>query len=447
MKRKTKIGTVLCCSTALLTILGGYLLSNNTGLFNWNNQIIKNDNAHAGGELQTSETVENMSVALMNKSTNQDGSISYVYTFTVTPETSTRKDISGVLSFVDGTQGVEDYLSFSIDQTNHTFTIVKKADFAHQARLVLSCNADPSVKATINLDCKQYFKGYSNVSEKTYKQILSNEDSVLIDSIKSDGATEINASNFSTVYTIATYTGHRVEEISATVTGYLTGDDIDNMSDSGLTITNNYALSEINFTNNFTLEDLQDVVYADSALMPGTDALTFSQSDYFGVAYDITMVYNTASVLKTYTAHMIAVASTDDLDFGVPTGLTVESNNVVFENITTTVRFVYTDSSNNVTYIDPTIANGTGWYSTGSRPFYNGYINDEETRTLDGVTIDGPTLLYSINDGKGYFTGNDYSNYYIVYNAGGREMVRWVSQKCKFNDNLYGITNYASSTY
>ena len=447
MKKKTKIGTVLCCSTALLTILGGYLLSNNTGLFNWNNQIVRNDNNNAGGELQTSETVENMSVALLNKSTNQDGSTSYVYTFTVTPETSTRKDISGVLSFVDGTQGIEDYLSFSIDQTNHTFTIVKKADFAHQARLVLSCNADPSVKATINLDCKQYFRGYSNVSEKTYKQILSNEDSVVIDSIKTDGATEINASNFSTVYTIGTYTGHRVEEMSATITGYITGDDIDDMSDSGLTITNSYALSQVNFTDNFTLEDLQEIVYADSALMPGTDALTFSQSDYFGVAYDLTLVYNTASVLKTYTAHMIAVASTDDLDFGVPTGLTVESNAVVFENVTTTVRFVYTDSSNNVTYIDPTIANGTGWYSTGSRPFYNGYINVEVTRSLDGVTIDGPTLLYSLNDGKGYYTGNDYSNYYIVFNAGGREMVRWVSQKCMFNPNLYGITNYASSTY
>ena len=118
MKKKTKIGTVLCCSTALLTILGGYLLSNNTGLFNWNNQIVRNDNNNAGGELETSETVENMSVALLNKSTNQDGSTSYVYTFTVTPETSTRKDISGVLSFVDGTQGIEDYLSFSIDQAD-----------------------------------------------------------------------------------------------------------------------------------------------------------------------------------------------------------------------------------------------------------------------------------------------------------------------------------------
>ena len=445
MKKKTKIGTVLCCSTALLTILGGYLLSNNTGLFNWNNQTAEKDNV--GGELQTSETVENMSVALMNKTVNQDGSTSYVYTFTVTPDSSTRKDISGTLSFVDGTQGIEDYLSFSIDQVNSTFTIVKKADFSHQARLVLSCNADPSVKATINLDCKQYFKGYSNVSEKTYKKILSDEDSVLINSIKNDGATEINASNFSTVYTVGVYTGHRVEEMHATVTGYLTGDDIDNMSDSGLTITNNHAISQVDLTEDFTLEDLQEAVYADSALMPGTDALTFSQSDYFGVAYDITMVYNTASVLKTYTAHMIAVASTDDLDFGVPTGLTVESSSVVFENITTSVRFVFTDSSNNVTYIDATIANGTGWYSTGSRPFYNGYINVEVTRSLDGVAIDGPTLLYSQNDGKGYYTGNDYSNYYIVFNAGGREMVRWVSQKCKFNDNLYGITNYASSTY
>lgn len=444
MKKKTKIGAVLCCSTALVAILGGYLLTNNTGLFNSNKQIINKENNQDSG-LQISQEVENMTVALLNKNENQDGSISYTYTFTITPDNATRKDISGNLFFVDNTEGIENFLEFSINQQDSTFTITKKADFSHKARLVLSCNADPSVKATINLDCKQYFKGFNDVSEKTYHKLLDSEHNMALNEIKNDGASSINADNFSTIYTVATRTKWRIEETVPTVTGYLTGDNIEEMTDSGLTITDSWAIKQANFDGDFSLTDLQDMVYEDSALMPGTEALSFSQKAYFGVAYDLNFTYSVANVLKKYTAHMVVVASTADLDFGVPTGLNVESKSISFENVVTAYRFIFTDSSNNVTYIDSQAATGTGWVSTGSRPFYNGYINIEITRSRDGEIITPATVLYTINDGKGYFTGSDFSNFYIVYNPGGYENVNWVCQKTKFNDNLYGVTNLASS--
>ena len=447
MKKKTKVGAVLCCSTALLSILGGYLFTKTTGLFNWGGPIIERVENQESSELETTEEVDNMAIKLMNKVTNQDGSTSYTYTFTITPETSTRKDISGTLAFNDNSEGIEDYLTFTIDNQNGTFTITKKADFNKRAKLVLTCNADPSVKATITLDCKQYFKGFSDVSEKTYRKQLTEQDSVLINSIKNDGAIEINASNFSTVYTIPVRTNYRVEEMVVSGVNYLTGDDINNMSDAGLTVDSNYAISAVDFKENFTLQNFYDAVYSDSALMPGTTALTLSQAELFGVGYDLTLTYNVANVIKVYTAHMVVVADTDDLDFGVPTGLSVESSSIAFETVETIVRFVFTDANDEVTYIDSVPASGTGWLSTGNRVFYDGYINVEVTRKLDGVTISGPTIIYSENDGKGFYTGNESSKYYIVYNPGGYESVRWISVKYTFTPYFYAITNYGSASY
>ena len=447
MKKKTKIGAVLCCSTALVSILGGYLISRNTGLFNFNNQQSKNNEAIKNDDLQTTEEVENMSVKLMNKTENQDGSISYTYTYTVMPGNSTRKDIIGELSFVDGTEGIDEFLSFNIDQDNKRFTITKKADFAHQAKLVLTCNANTNIKATITLDCKQYFKGYNDVSEKTYQSLLTNTNSVSVSSIRNDGAREMNATNFSEVYTIPTRTNWRVDHISATVTGYITGDAVDQMVDSGLTIGDDWAIKQVDLTKNFTLINLYDAVYSDTSLMPGTKAYEFSQRSLFGVAYDLSLVYNTADVIKTFTAHVIAVGNTSNLDFGLPTRINVESSSVTFEDVKTTYRFVYTDSNNQVTYINTQSANNTGWLSTGSRTFNGGYINVEITRKLDGVTLDTPVLLYPQNDGKGYFTGTDEGNQYIVYNPGGYELVRWLDSKQCLNTNLYRINSYQSGSY
>ena len=447
MKRKTKIGAVACCSTALLSILGGYLISKNAGLFNWSNLVVKRSDNNIGSELQVEQSVENMRVALLNKAENQDGSISYTYGFTITPENSTRKDISGTLSFIDGTEGIEEFLTFSIDQANMQFTITKKADFSHKAKLILTCNADPSVKATITLDCKQHFLGFNDVSEKTYRQVLTENDSISIDALKADGASEINASNFTSVFTVRTNTGYRVEQITANLTGYVTGDAIDNMSDSGLAIDNTYAISQVDLTNNFTLSALYDAVYADSGKMPGTDALTFSQREYFGIAYDLTLLYNVDNVTKSYTAHMVAVADTDDLDFGVPTGLTLEKTTMVFEKVVTTARFIFTSQDDEVTYIDAEVANGTGWFSTGYRSFYKGYINIELTRKLDDQIISGPTVVYSLNNGKGYYCGSDHSSYYIVYNPGGYDSINWLATKQTFNPYFVAINNYACSSY
>lgn len=446
MKKKTKIGAVLCCSTALVSILGGYLLTKNLGLFNWGGQVI-NQNENQSSELETTQTTEHMSVMLMNKVSNQDGTVSYTYTFAVSPDSSTRKDISGTLAFSDDFEGIDDYLSFSIDNLNSTFTVTKKADFSHQAILSLSCNADPSVKATITFDCKQYFKGFNDVTEKTYRQLLTENNSLLFNGIKNDGALTINASNFSTVYTIPTNTNYRVEEITVTNLKYITGDDIENMSDSGLTIDNNYAISQVNLKGNVTLQSLHDAVYSDTALMPGTNALTYSSKELFGIGYDLQLTYNVASVIKSFTAHMVVVANTSDLDFGLPTGLSVESNHVTFEEVVTTVRFVYTDANDNVSYINTQSAGGTGWLSTGNRVFNDGYINVEVTRTLDGNVISGPTIIYNLNNGKGYYTGNESSKFYIVYNPGGYEAIRWSSIKTMYNTNLYAISNYASSSY
>ena len=447
MKRKAKIGAVLCCSTALVSILGGCLLSKNTGLFNWGNQSKQENQVLENDNLQVEQSVENMTIALLNKSENQDGSISYTYSFTITPANATHKDISGELTFVDGTSGIENFLSFSIDQANSQFTITKLADFSHQAQLVLSCDANPNVNATITLDCKQHFLGYENISEHDYQLVLTNNNAVTMTNVKVDLATALHVNNFSSVFTVRTRTNYRVEQTTTSLTGYVTGDSLDNLSDSGLTIDNTYAISQINLEDDFSLSTLQNAVYADSTKMSGPAAYAFSQRQYFGVAYDVTMIFNVDSVIKSCTEHVVAIASTNNLDFGVPTELSVESNAITYENVQTSVRFIYTDKDNNVSYIEPEAANDSGWSSTGYRNFAQGYINVEVTRKLDGVTITGPTVIYTLNDGKGYYMGEDSSNYYVVFNPGGFEMVRWLSTKTRFNPCLYSLTNYAATTY
>lgn len=441
MKKKTRVGAVLCCSTALVTILGGYFLTNRS-IFNWGKPETNQNQMITNSDIQTTEILENMSVKLLKKTTNNDGSISYEYSYSVLPEGSTRKDITGNLFFIDESEGIDDYLIFTIDEVKSTFTITKKADFSHQAKLELSCNANPNVKASITIDCKQYFKGFNNVNEKTYHQLLSDENSVLISDIETDGGTTIDANYFSTEYTIPINAQYRIDQVKATLNGYVTGDDIESMSDSGVTITDSFTIAQADLKGDFTLENLQNAVYNDSAFMEGTDAYTFSQSAYFGVSYDLAITYNSDNAIKVFTAHMIAVAETSDLDFGVPTEIDVESDTVIFNDVETEAKFIFTDEYGCVYFYEATNAGDSGWLSTDQHSLYNGYINIEITRRLDGKVISGPTLLFSDNDGKGFYTGAEHISQYVVYNPGGYEDVAWSNVKEKYTDNFYRITKY-----
>ena len=442
MKKKTKIGTVLCCSTALVSIMGGYLLGKNLNLFNFKDVSIFQKEENNSSELETNIDAEDMSVKLLNKTVNQDGSTSYTYSYVITPESSTRKDISGQLSFVDNTEGVSNYLTFSIDVTNMTFTITKHADFSHQAQLVLSCNANPSINATITLDCKQHFLGYSNVNQKNYQYLLDEDDVVTIDYLKNDGANEIDADNFSTEYTIPTDTAWRVSGINVTSYVYLTGNDVDDMDDAPLVIDNTYSIRSYRFAQDFSIDNIQELLNLDTPVMPETRALEFSNNAYFGVRYNLAISYNTANVIKVFNATVTMLASTADLEFNLPETLTVEESHIIFENVISSVRFMWTDAAGNTSYLD-TLEHETGWYYLDKTRYVGGFINIELTRTLDGETLGEPVRIYSDNYGKGIYTGNDTTKVYILFNPGVDQDISWTNERTAFADNLISATELA----
>ena len=66
MKKKTRVGAVLCCSTALVTILGGYFLTNRS-IFNWGKPETNQNQMTTNSDIQTTEVLENMSVKLLKR--------------------------------------------------------------------------------------------------------------------------------------------------------------------------------------------------------------------------------------------------------------------------------------------------------------------------------------------------------------------------------------------
>ena len=442
MKKKTKIGAMLCCSTALVSILGGYLFMRNSSIFNFNNQASdiekKNDN------IETTIEAEKMTVKHLTTVYNRNGTISYTYSYIITPNNATHQNINGELSFIDGTQGVEDYLTFSINQETKQFTITKLADFSHQARLTLRAVTDPNVYANVTIDCKQHFLGYNSTVEKTYTKVLTSGDPIVYDEIADDGARSVNATNFSTEFTIPTTEHWSVSNVRVYDKKYISGNTEDEMMNVDLTIDESFAFYDETFTDEFTLQDLYDMVLTDSALFSDEQIAECSHKKLFGIWYIYEFTYLTAGVEKTLNSRMFVYTNTSNLNLGNPTKIEVEEPNVVFEDPIITVRFIYTDSEGEVTYLKSMNANNTGWFASPHQKYTGGYINVEVTRSFEGNIVSGPTVLYSENDGKGYYTGDYTTKQLIVWNPGQYDNITWLSIKTEFNSDFMMINNYTN---
>ena len=438
---KFKLGTTLCCCTALLGILGGVAIKTD-GFQDWNftsKQIEAND---VIDDLEAIEVVENMNVALLSKVTNQDGSTSYTYSYEIGPNDTTRLHVTGAMSFVDNTQGVNDYLGFSIDETNKTFTIIKKADFAHQAKFVLTCDAKPSVNATIYLDCKQYFTGYNDFSEKTYRKLITDQEGVSIDEIQADMEEEAGVDNLSTDYTIALDNPYRLEHIHYVATAYLTGNNIESMS-SGTSVNKNYAIYQTDLASDLSLSTLVEKVYADQEYkFTNQQARVFQNNSLFGVSYDLFFTFNVDGAIKIATAHMIVVADSSSFSFGLPGSITLESNAKTFEDYSATYALLTNEYNTEHDY-EFAVDENTGWLYY-QKQYQASYINIVVTRYLDGVQVE-ESKLFSANDNKGVYAGTDSETRYLVYNPGNGDDVTWSNVYKKFNDNLYLVNNLTVS--
>ena len=438
---KFKIGTSLCCCAALFGIVGGVAVKTK-GFQQWNftsKEISQND---IKDDIQSQEVVENMTVAMMAKTENNDGTTSYKYSYALGPSDATRLHMTGALSFVEANlqgENINNYLSFTVNESEKTFTITKKADFSHQAKFVLTCDANPSVNAVITLDCKQYFTGYNDFSEKTYRQLVTEDDSVIGAEILADMESEAGVNNLSEAYTIALENPYRLEHIEQVATHYLTGNDINNMSTS-ITLNKNYQIYKADLKTELDLATFVEKVYADQEhKFTNQQARIFTNNSLFGVAYDLKYTFNVDGEIKVCTAHVIAVADSSEFSFGLPKTLELESSAMTFENYSSSFQLVRNDS-NVETLVNFNKDPNSGWYYIDA-VWNNSYVNIEVTRYLDGVQV-SQNRLYGDNTGKGLNTGNSADTRYLVYNPGSAPDYEWTDVYKKLDENLYLINSF-----
>lgn len=364
-KKKNNVGAVIGGTIAFLLLLGliGGVAYKSEGFRNWNvkdwfstekTEKDDEDKKDSSSDVQTSVTNStNMAIRMLAKTENQDGSISLTYSYTITPNNATRKGVTGALSWVDNQvqDSIGSYLEFSVDSSLQTFTITKKADFNHQAQLVLTCDSAQDVNATITIDCKQVFNGFNQASQKSYSQILTAQNDIVLNTIKSDLAHEVGADNKSSIYTIALNDNYTIQSVSYQLTGYMMGDSINAMVSSGLTIGNDWAISGLDLSTDMTLAKLQGAVSSDSVNMTEQQRQLFESKELFGLAYDMNVVYSMMGETKQATAHILGVADVDDLTFGVvPTGIDVEEDEIIFnqeEETTAIAEFSITQEVQN----------------------------------------------------------------------------------------------------
>ena len=144
------------------------------------------------------EVVEesNLSIRMLSKVDNQDGTVSITYSYTFTPASTTRKELVGSIAFASETsENVNNYLSFSINNDAQTFTITKLRDFSTQIIFTLTSRADPSIHASITVDCKQRveLEPLDSIVDYTDMSLTPEE---IIDSLRDDTLT------FTSDYTI-----------------------------------------------------------------------------------------------------------------------------------------------------------------------------------------------------------------------------------------------------
>nr|MCR5348888.1 hypothetical protein [Bacilli bacterium] len=283
MKRKSNTSKkviVVLSAAALLAVGVGVGIKSN-GFRNWNVNdwfdTAQVDEAAQKGNMAAEVHAEGMKIKRLSSVTNQDGSIANTYSYSITPANATRKDMTISIAWNGQTDAViGNFLTATIDSSAQTFTITKLADFGTQAKVTIQSVSNEDVKAEILVDCKQVFNGFGNNLTQNLVQVLTAQSGVDIETVSANGATAAGGDNVSSVYTIALDDGGvAISNPSATLHGYITGNATDAMSDSGLTIGNDWAVKAFDFADDFGLGDLQGLISSDYAKMGEQNVQTF----------------------------------------------------------------------------------------------------------------------------------------------------------------------------
>lgn len=340
MSRKTKNSkgkTLAVLSVALLLGAGVTTVGIGSGGFqNWDVQTWFNQNADEPGNIDANIDAHGMKVRKLATVENQDGSVSQIYSYSVTPSGATRKEMTISVAWNGETNAaIADFITAEVDSQAQTFTITKKADFATQAKATIRAVSAQGVYADILIDCKQVFLGFNQNTTLNAVKNVDADHAIGLASIKEALAIQAGGNNVSSTYTIALSGGYTLGNLSFANPNYVMGNALDAIADAGITETNAFSIKAKDLSVDLGLSDIQGLVNGDYAKFGESKVQEIEGKAYFGLSYTMTGTLSREGQSTSVTANITAVAATSLLSFGsTPSAIDPESSHVVFNDDT-----------------------------------------------------------------------------------------------------------------
>ena len=293
MSRKNKNSkgkTLAVLSVALLLGAGVTTVGIGSGGFqNWDVQTWFNQNADEPGNIDANIDAHGMKVRKLATIENQDGSVSQIYSYSVTPSGATRKEMTISVAWNGETNAsIADFITAEVDSQAQTFTITKKADFATQAKATIRAVSAQGVYADILIDCKQVFLGFNQNTTLNAVKNVDADHAIGLASIKEALAIQAGGNNVSSTYTIALTGGYTLGNLSFANPNYVMGNALDAIADAGITETNEFSIKAKDLSVDLGLSDIQGLVSGDYAKFGESKVQEIEGKAYFGLSFTMT---------------------------------------------------------------------------------------------------------------------------------------------------------------
>lgn len=329
-KKKQKSG-VLVALVALLLLGGAISFTKN----------FKIDDSNPGNIVTNVES-KGVKVKKLASGTNSEGQAYVTYSYTVTPDYATNKNIIiKTLAFTDSSvsENPADFVNVTIDSSSSTFTVTQLADFSHQLTLTLAAEANIAVTCDVTIDCKQKWLGFTDETEFS---IVNNNQNVTQSQIDSNMVGLVDG-GYSDVYTI------EIEHPTATIKSrtligayeaysntknavdFIVGDvNVLESNDTELTVFNTHLEryldgGQFSFNNGSYLKDSVNSNWSDEK------KLEIKNYSYFGhkIVEDITFILNDQEQTFRFNTFLYYYTSSFGISIA-PTAISAEQSQIIF---------------------------------------------------------------------------------------------------------------------
>ncbi len=125
------------------------------------------------GDEDVSIKQNGITIKKLNSVTNQDGSVTKTFTYTISPANATNKAISASAKYSDGT-ACTDVVTVSTNTSNQTISITCKKEFGKVINVTITSLANSSATATIKLNYTKKLKSITGIQKEYIIQNVNN---------------------------------------------------------------------------------------------------------------------------------------------------------------------------------------------------------------------------------------------------------------------------------